>query len=156
MRSGLGILLLLVGAAGCSDESASSSSGGAAGSPARDAGSGGSVGGTSGQSTGGAAATMTGGTSGAAGGSGAGGSGNTGPSDFPTRCQAPGVVRCVGFDSAQEIAGKSGDPTGTIPGAAAPALDTAIKASGNSSLKFTIPPNSPADTSGSYWANFSD
>jgi hypothetical protein len=34
-------------------------------------------------------------------------------------------------------------------------LDTAVKASGDSSLKFTIPPKSGADTSGSYFANFS-
>jgi hypothetical protein len=33
--------------------------------------------------------------------------------------------------------------------------DTSIKASGNSSLKFTIPSNSGADTSGSYFTNFS-
>jgi hypothetical protein len=34
-------------------------------------------------------------------------------------------------------------------------LDTSVKASGASSLKFTIPSNSGADTSGSYFANFS-
>jgi len=34
-------------------------------------------------------------------------------------------------------------------------LDTSVKASGASSLKFTIPSNSPADTSGSYFTNFS-
>src|SRR5205085_3928315 len=33
--------------------------------------------------------------------------------------------------------------------------DTSVKASGNSSLKFVIPSNSGADTSGSYFANFS-
>src|SRR5687768_16146181 len=143
MRAALGVLLLLVGASGCSEEGSSASRVGSAG---RDAGSGGSVGGAAGQGKGGAAGSTTGGTSGFAGASGAGGSGNAGPGDFAARCKAPGVVRCVGFDSAQDIAGKSGDPTGTIPGAAVPALDTAVKASGASSLKFTIPSNSPADT----------
>jgi hypothetical protein len=33
--------------------------------------------------------------------------------------------------------------------------DTTVKASGNSSLKFTIPANSPSDSSGAYFTNFS-
>ena len=34
-------------------------------------------------------------------------------------------------------------------------LDSTVKASGNSSIKFTIPSNSAANSSGAYWANFS-
>jgi hypothetical protein len=62
----------------------------------------------------------------------------------------------VAFDAPADIAGESGGPTGITSGAATPELDMVIKASGASSLRFTVPPNSPADTSGSYWANFSD
>jgi hypothetical protein len=76
--------------------------------------------------------------------------------DFATRCSAPAVVKCVGFDSPNDISGTYGDPFGILDGAATPALDTTVKASGNSSLKFTIPSNSPANTSGSYFTNFSD
>jgi len=61
----------------------------------------------------------------------------------------------VGFDSAAEIAGTWGDNTGITTGDSTPVLDTSVKASGASSLKMTIPSNSAADTSGSYFANFS-
>lgn len=78
-------------------------------------------------------------------------------SDFQARCSAPGVIRCVGFDSSAEISGDWGDAIGIIDNGAAPIeLDKSVKASGNSSLKFTIPPNSNANTSGQYFANFSD
>jgi len=74
-------------------------------------------------------------------------------------CAQPGVIRCVGFDSASDIAGTYGNNSGILPpsfsGAIPPALDTSVKASGASALKFTIPSNSPADTSGSYFTNFS-
>ncbi|MGH7301840.1 MAG: hypothetical protein ACRELZ_01020 [Candidatus Rokuibacteriota bacterium] len=77
--------------------------------------------------------------------------------DFPTRCAAPGVVRCIGFDQPSDIASTNwGSNTGiSTAGASTPTLDTAVKASGNSSIKFTIPSNSGANTSGEYWANFS-
>lgn len=74
-------------------------------------------------------------------------------SDFQTRCST--AVRCVGFDQASDISGGYGSNTGIFPGATTPTLDTTIKASGNSSLKMTVPANAPADTSGSYFANFS-
>jgi hypothetical protein len=64
-------------------------------------------------------------------------------------------VRCVDFDSPATIAGGYGSNTGIFAGASTPQLDATVKASGASSLKFTIPSNSPADTSGSYFANFS-
>jgi chitinase len=75
--------------------------------------------------------------------------------DFQTRCNSPGVLRCIGFDSPSDITGVWGDNTGVFPGAAVPSLDSSVKASGNSSLKFTIPAQSSANSSGSYFANFS-
>jgi hypothetical protein len=76
--------------------------------------------------------------------------------DFETRCAEPEVVRCVGFDAPADIAGSFGDPGGVLIGAAAPELDATVKASGASSLHFTVPAMSPADSSGSYFTNFSD
>lgn len=76
--------------------------------------------------------------------------------DFNKRCKQPGVIKCVGFDQPGDIAGRFGQPSGIAKGASEPMLDGAVKASGDSSLKFTIPSQSPADTSGSYFTNFSD
>jgi hypothetical protein len=76
--------------------------------------------------------------------------------DFDRRCAQPGVVRCVGFDHPAVIKGREGQPSGIMKGVAEPTLDTTIKASGASSLKFTIPSNSGADTSGHYFTNFKD
>src|SRR6266849_1204040 len=78
-----------------------------------------------------------------------------GAQDFPTRCAQPGVIRCVGFENASDITGTYGDNSGITSGATTPSLDTSVKASGTSSLKFTIPSMSSADTSGSYFTNFS-
>jgi hypothetical protein len=88
--------------------------------------------------------------------------------DFATRCAQPGVIKCVGFDSASDFnigsGGTSGayglnsgifPPSGTSDYTRA-TRDTTVMASGSSSLKFTIPANSPADSSGSYFTNFSN
>ena len=75
--------------------------------------------------------------------------------NFQNRCHSPGVIRCIGFDSAGEIAGSYGDDSGILNGAATPAIDSSIKASGSGSLRFEIPSQSGADTSGTYFANFS-
>ena len=81
--------------------------------------------------------------------------------DFVTRCQGSGVVRCIGFDSSADVpdGNVSGANFGTVPSSGdptvRPTLDTTVKASGASSLKFTIPANSAADTSGSFFTNFS-
>src|SRR5262245_15148385 len=75
------------------------------------------------------------------------------PADFQARCSGPGVLRCVGFDAAADIAGIYGDNTGILTSSAPLGLDTSLKASGNSSLKFTIPSNSGSGASGSYFAN---
>ena len=76
--------------------------------------------------------------------------------DFNRRCAQVGVIRCVGFDDASVLRGKSGGHAGIMAGAAEPALDTSVRASGAGSLKFTIPSKSGANTSGSYFTNFSD
>ena len=80
----------------------------------------------------------------------------SGSADFQARCSQPGVVKCVGFDTQSEISGTYGDNHGTLPGNSTPILDSTIKASGNSSIMFTIPSNSSANSSGSYFTNFSD
>lgn len=76
--------------------------------------------------------------------------------DFTARCAAAGVVRCVGFDRPADLVGTYGDNHGTLVGDAAPDLDPAVKASGASALRFTIPARSSANSSGSYFLNFSD
>jgi hypothetical protein len=80
----------------------------------------------------------------------------SGSTDFQARCGGPGVIKCVSFDSQTDIAGTYGDIHGTLPGNSTPVLDSTVKASGNSSIKFTIPSNSGANSSGSYFTNFSD
>ncbi len=79
-----------------------------------------------------------------------------GSASFQTRCSQGGVIKCVGFDSQSDITGTYGDIHGTLPGNSTPVLDSTVKASGNSSIKFTIPSNSGANSSGSYFTNFSD
>jgi hypothetical protein len=74
-------------------------------------------------------------------------------SDYEARCKAPGVIRCVGFDSDNEVSGHVSPPgSGTTP----PKLDFAVKSSGAGSLRFMIPSSSPADSSGNFWLDFSD
>jgi hypothetical protein len=76
--------------------------------------------------------------------------------DFKRRCAEPGVIRCVGFDDRTQIRGRYGQSSGITKGAAEPVIDPMVKGSGTGSLKFTIPSRAPADTSGSYFTNFSD
>ncbi|MBL8945825.1 MAG: hypothetical protein JNK45_21860, partial [Myxococcales bacterium] len=78
------------------------------------------------------------------------------PADFDGRCAAPGVLVCVGFDDADDLAGTFGDHHGTLTGAAIPEIDPTTKASGAGALRFTIPSSSPANSSGSYFTNFSE
>lgn len=78
---------------------------------------------------------------------------DVGGSDFQTRCRAPGVIRCFGFDSPDDVLRHL-----------LPAWDktfrgqvvTDLKASGAGSLRFEVPPHSPANTSGVFWLDFSD
>jgi hypothetical protein len=85
---------------------------------------------------------------------------------FSDRCAQSGVLRCIGFDAASDFNigsggnnGAYGQNFGIIPpwGTAdytLAARDTSVKASGASSIKFTIPANSGSDSSGSFFANF--
>jgi MYXO-CTERM domain-containing protein len=98
----------------------------------------------------------SGGTTGAADGDSTGGDEPVDPADFDGRCAAPGVLVCVGFDDPADLAGTFGDNHGTLPGAAIPEIDPTTKASGTGALRFTIPSNSPANSSGSYFTNFSE
>lgn len=74
--------------------------------------------------------------------------------DFATRCADANVVRCYGFEDAADLAdriyGRSSDNGIYMT------RDTAQKASGAASLRAEIPPLSGADTSGSFFINFSD
>lgn len=76
---------------------------------------------------------------------------HTALADFKERCAAPGVVKCIGFDTLASV-----EPYLKKSGAAEPVVDANVKASGAGSLLFIIPSNSPANTSGSYFRNFSD
>ena len=77
------------------------------------------------------------------------------------------MIKCVGFDDVADFSTGSGGlngaysfnsgiipPSGTSDYTRA-VRDTSVKASGGSSLKFTIPSNSGSDTSGAYFTNFS-
>jgi hypothetical protein len=86
---------------------------------------------------------------------------------FASRCADPAVVRCVTFDSPDQIpdlnAPELGDrqgrgPMGLIRSAGpgfVPDLDCTLAVSG-CSLRFTIPSRSGAGASGSWFVNFSD
>jgi hypothetical protein len=58
--------------------------------------------------------------------------------DFQTRCQAPGVSRCSGFDDpAKDMVLNSQIWAGT---STTPSQDTVIKSSGAGAMRFTLPP----------------
>jgi hypothetical protein len=73
---------------------------------------------------------------------------------FEQRCADPATVKCVGFDSPAEVdrfvypAGDTNTKRGRVV--------TDVKASGAGSLRFEVPSNTSADTSGGYGQNFSD
>lgn len=71
--------------------------------------------------------------------------------DFQARCNAPGVVKCVGFDAPGDFRGGLVNPS--ADGRTRPVMDRTIVASGVGSLRFLIPSRSPANSSG-YWADF--
>jgi len=73
--------------------------------------------------------------------------------DLKARCQAPGVVRCFGFDSEGEVRSHL-DPA--WDDVYRTEVDHEVKASGQGSVKFTIPSHSPANTSGNFWLEFAD
>ncbi len=76
--------------------------------------------------------------------------------DFVARCADADVLRCVGFDQPADLGGNETANSGTLPGNALPEIDTGQRASGAGALRFTIPPNSGANSSGSFFTNFSE
>jgi hypothetical protein len=74
--------------------------------------------------------------------------------DFKARCAASSVVRCFGFDSSAETDSHVYPPWGQTAKRGVVVGD--VKASGAGSLRFEIPSRSGADTSGTFWLNFSD
>lgn len=93
--------------------------------------------------------------------------------NYQTRILGRGVFKTFGFDNAALDRGTvgasgfganygtyyngqgTGDPCPTSGSIQCPVIDTSIKASGASSLKFTIPTNSGAGGSGQWFTNFS-
>ena len=77
------------------------------------------------------------------------------------------MLKCIGFDDTADFNTGTGGLNGAYSqnaGIVPPwntsdytraTRDTSVKASGGSSLKFTIPPNSGSDSSGAYFTNFS-
>jgi hypothetical protein len=73
--------------------------------------------------------------------------------DFDARCHATGVLVCQGFDSAADFVRAKWPSSGLYPAAdemIRGTMDTSIKASGKSSLRFEIPSHSPANAAGSW------
>lgn len=69
--------------------------------------------------------------------------------DFQQRCAAPGVLKCVGFDSSADAVQRSTlYPAGD--GVFHASIDTGVKASGGGSLKFEIASGSGQNSAG-YW-----
>lgn len=78
---------------------------------------------------------------------------SAGDADFFARCRAPGVVRCFGFDSKEEVQPHL-DPA--ADGIYHGEVVDDVKASGSGSLRFTIPSHSSANSSGEFWLEFAD
>jgi hypothetical protein len=74
--------------------------------------------------------------------------------DFEARCNAPGVIRCLGFDSESETDKYIFPPWGERQKRARIVSD--VKVSGAGSLRFDVPSNSANDSSGSFQLNFAD
>jgi hypothetical protein len=76
------------------------------------------------------------------------------PQTFAERCAQTGVIRCFGFDDASSV-DRHVNPAG-FDRVKRGTFDTTTKASGAGSLRFEIPGNTPADSSGTFALNFSD
>ncbi|MDP2324904.1 MAG: hypothetical protein Q8N51_12875, partial [Gammaproteobacteria bacterium] len=68
--------------------------------------------------------------------------------NFQARCAGSGVLQCVGFDSSADFSSSLLFPAGD--GQIRAVMDSNVKASGNGALRFEIPSNSGANSSG-YW-----
>jgi hypothetical protein len=99
----------------------------------------------------------------------------TNAGDFEDRCAHPDVIRCYSFDDMSDIT--TGNPQNTVPyepasriydptggtgdctlqgGTRCWDLDPSTKVSGASSLRFQVPSETGADSSGSFHLNFAD
>lgn len=88
--------------------------------------------------------------------------------DFASRCAAPGVVKCVNFDTDADFGqgaggsqGAWGSRSGLIPrygtsDYSRATRDTTQAADGPSSLRFTIASQTGSDVAGSWFTNFTD
>jgi hypothetical protein len=72
---------------------------------------------------------------------------------FAQRCSAPGVVRCFGFDAKTDVTPHL-DPA--ADGAVHGLVVNDVVASGAGSLRFDVPSQSSANTSGEFWLDFAD
>lgn|GEM_PF-2009804 len=83
-----------------------------------------------------------------------------GASDFDIRCADADVVRCWGFDVqadyASGFAPSAGSAESRCENGVCRKIDTTVKAGGAGSLRFEIPSQSPANSSGNWRSNFSD
>src|SRR5258705_874017 len=70
---------------------------------------------------------------------------------FEQRCADPAIVKCVGFDSPDEVDRFVYPVANTNTKRGRVVAD--VKASGAGSLRFEVPSNTSADTSGTYWQN---
>lgn len=80
-------------------------------------------------------------------------SNSSGLQSFATRCKAPGVLVCEGFDSPGKFIAARWPSSGLYPagdGAIHGSIDKEVRTSGMGSLRFEIPPHSGANASG-YW-----
>lgn len=77
-------------------------------------------------------------------------SGDDPEADFQARCQAPGVVRCVGFDNTTSDIVQNVNLWPDGDGVFRGGLDTTIKASGAGSLRFELPSNGGANIAGQW------
>ena len=73
------------------------------------------------------------------------------PNDFQSRCHSPGVVRCFGFDSPDEVLPRL---TPAADGSIHGFVDARIKATGAGALRFDILPRSGANSSGAFALEF--
>jgi hypothetical protein len=73
--------------------------------------------------------------------------------DFQLRCRTSGVLVCQGFDTVDTFVPAKWPATGLYPSgdnAFRGTLDLTVKSSGSGSLRFEIPPHSPANVAG-FW-----
>jgi Bacterial Ig domain/Beta xylosidase C-terminal Concanavalin A-like domain/Fibronectin type III domain len=75
-------------------------------------------------------------------------------SDFQSRCQSAGVIRCWSFDDAAATNARVAPPYGSTTKMGQVVND--VVADGSGALRFTVPSQSGADTSGNFSLNFAD